>query len=198
LPHGAGTNVPEAVAEAARAFPDIRWGTAVIFVARALDGGWGFFNRALFNLYFHPDRKTAGREHRFSAVVENVADLRWRKAHVRTARFGRSESKELLDLIGEANDWRLREVIALQPQASEAWKQLWAARVVGDHDPVLIGHCQPGLLGIEEFLDVIRDSYLRSAQHVTRILTYFCPFAENGQPSEVVEASGLFHNCVCL
>ena len=57
-----------------------------VFVAKALNGSWGFFNRALFNLFFNPDK---GSGHRiegndFCAVVQSVADLRRGKGEVRT------------------------------------------------------------------------------------------------------------------
>src|SRR5205823_9770402 len=82
-------------------YPFTERGAEPIFVAKALNGSWGFFNRALFNLYFNPDK---GSGHRiegndFRAVVESVADLRAAAAQVRTFEFGPGQSNELLALV---------------------------------------------------------------------------------------------------
>src|SRR5262245_23760137 len=42
-------------------FPFTERGAEPIFVAKALNGSWGFFNRALFNLYFNPDKGSGHR-----------------------------------------------------------------------------------------------------------------------------------------
>ena len=59
-------------------YPYTERGAEPIFVAKALNGSWGFFNRALFNLYFNPDKGSGQRieGNDFLAVVESVADLR--------------------------------------------------------------------------------------------------------------------------
>src|SRR5262249_51867166 len=89
-------------------------GAEPIFVAKALNGSWGFFNRAVFNLYFNPDK---GSGHRiegndFRAIVESVADLRAGKSNVRTFEFGPAEGNELLALVTDSDEWRLSTVYA--------------------------------------------------------------------------------------
>src|SRR5262245_42369010 len=37
------------------AYPFTERGAEPVFVAKTLNGSWGFFNRALFNLFFNPD-----------------------------------------------------------------------------------------------------------------------------------------------
>src|SRR5262249_52331250 len=71
-------------------YPFTERGAEPVVVAKALNGSWGFFNRALFNLYFNPDK---GSGHRiegndFRAIVESVADLRAGKDPVQTFEFG--------------------------------------------------------------------------------------------------------------
>jgi fructose 1,6-bisphosphatase len=82
-------------------YPFSERGAEPIVVAKALNGSWGFFNRALFNLFFNSDK---GSGHRiegndFRAVVQSVADLRAGKPEVRTFVFGPGQSNELLALV---------------------------------------------------------------------------------------------------
>jgi fructose 1,6-bisphosphatase len=102
-----GREQEEALAVRRLDFPYTERGAEPIFVAKALNGSWGFFNRALFNLYFNPDK---GSGHRiegndFRAVVESVADLRDGKVAVRTFEFGPAEGNELLALVTDPYDW---------------------------------------------------------------------------------------------
>ena len=105
-------------------YPFTERGAEPIFVAKALNGSWGFFNRAVFNLYFNPDK---GSGHRiegndFRAVVENVADLREGRARVRTYEFGPAEGNELLALVTDPDDWRLSAVYAARGR-SLPWRR---------------------------------------------------------------------------
>src|SRR5262249_3156112 len=97
-------------------FPFTERGAEPIFVAKALNGSWGFFNRALFNVFFNPDK---GSGHRiegndFCAVVESVADLRAGKPRPRTFAFSVADGNELLALVTDPDDWRLSEVYAVK------------------------------------------------------------------------------------
>jgi fructose 1,6-bisphosphatase len=122
-------------------FPFTERGAEPIFVAKALNASWGCFNRALFNLYFNPDK---GSGHRiegndFRAVVESVADLREGKPRVRTFAFGPAESNELLALVTDPDDWRLSEVYAVRGRFGEGkYQHEPAARVGGARDPVCL------------------------------------------------------------
>src|SRR5205823_5429225 len=126
-------------------YPYTERGAEPILVAKALNGSWGFFNRALFNLFFNPDK---GSGHRiegndFRAVVESVADLRAGAGQVRTFEFGPGQSNELLALVTDPDDWRLSEVYAVKGRFGEGkYKDEPAARVGGGRDPVVIGRCQ--------------------------------------------------------
>src|SRR5262249_24458233 len=42
-------------------YPFTERGAEPVFVAKALNGSWGFFNRALFNLFFNPDKGSGHR-----------------------------------------------------------------------------------------------------------------------------------------
>src|SRR5262249_10820237 len=42
-------------------FPFTERGAEPIFIAKALNASWGFFNRAMFNLYFNPDKGSGHR-----------------------------------------------------------------------------------------------------------------------------------------
>jgi fructose 1,6-bisphosphate aldolase/phosphatase len=143
-------------------FPFTERGAEPIFVAKALNGSWGFFNRALFNLYFNPDK---GSGHRiegndFKAVVESVADLRAGKADVRTFEFGPAQSNELLALVTDPDDWRLSAVYAVRGRFGEGkYKDEPAALVGGGHDPVVIGRCQSGLPAVGEFTQAVAEFY---------------------------------------
>jgi fructose 1,6-bisphosphate aldolase/phosphatase len=143
-------------------FPFTERGAEPIFVAKALNGSWGFFNRALFNLYFNPDK---GSGHRiegndFRAVVESIADLRAGKTPVQTFEFGPAESNELLALVTDPDDWRLSEVYAVRGRFGEGkYKDEPAARVGGGRDPVCVGRCQSGLPAVGEFTQAVGEFY---------------------------------------
>jgi fructose 1,6-bisphosphate aldolase/phosphatase len=143
-------------------FPFSERGAEPIFVAKALNGSWGFFNRALFNLFFNPDK---GSGHRiegndFCAVVESVADLRAGKPHPRAFAFGVAESNELLALVTDPDDWRLSEVYAVKGRFGEGkYREEPAARVAGGRDPVMVGRCQSGLPAVGEFTQAVAEFY---------------------------------------
>jgi fructose 1,6-bisphosphatase len=143
-------------------FPFTERGAEPVVVAKALNGSWGFFNRALFNLFFNPDK---GSGHRiegndFRAVVESVADLRAGKAAVQAFTFGPGESNELLALVTDPDDWRLSEVYAAKGRFAEGkYKGEPAAKVGGGRDPVLIGRCQSGLPAVGEFTQAVAEFY---------------------------------------
>jgi fructose 1,6-bisphosphatase len=143
-------------------FPYTERGAEPIFVAKALNASWGFFNRALFNLYFNPDK---GSGHRiegndFLAVVESIADLRTGKTAVRTFQFGPAEGNELLALVTDSDEWRLSEVYAVKGRFGEGkYKDEPAARVAGGRDPVFIGRCQSGLPAVGEFTQAVAEFY---------------------------------------
>jgi fructose 1,6-bisphosphate aldolase/phosphatase len=133
-----------------------------IFVAKALNGSWGFFNRALFNLYFNPDK---GSGHRiegndFVAIVESVGDLRTGNLNPRTYTFGPAEGNELLALVTDPDDWRLSEVYAVKGRFAEGlYKGEPAARVAGGRDPVLVARCQSGLPAVGECTQAVAEFY---------------------------------------
>jgi fructose 1,6-bisphosphate aldolase/phosphatase len=143
-------------------YPFTERGAEPVFVAKALNGSWGFFNRALFNLYFNPDK---GSGHRiegndFCAVVESVEDLRAGKAEPRAFAFGPAEANELLALVTDPDDWRLSEVYAVKGRFGEGkYKDEPAARVGGGRDPVLVGRCQSGLPAVGEFTQAVGEFY---------------------------------------
>jgi fructose 1,6-bisphosphate aldolase/phosphatase len=143
-------------------YPFTERGAEPIFVAKALNASWGFFNRALFNLYFNPDK---GSGHRiegndFRAVVESIADLRAGKAPVRTFEFGPAEANELLALVTDSDEWRLSEVHAARGRFGEGkYRGEPAARVGGGRDPVLVGRCQSGLPAVGEFTQAVGEFY---------------------------------------
>jgi fructose 1,6-bisphosphate aldolase/phosphatase len=143
-------------------YPFTERGAEPIFVAKALNGSWGFFNRALFNLYFNPDK---GSGHRiegndFLAVVESVADLRTGRVPVRTFEFGPAEGNELLALVTDPDEWRLSEVYAVRGRFGEGkYADEPAARVGGGHDPVFVGRCQSGLPAVGEFTQAVGEFY---------------------------------------
>ncbi len=133
-----------------------------IFVAKALNGSWGFFNRALFNLFFNPDK---GSGHRiegndFCAVVQSVADLRDGTPDVRTFFFGPGDTNELLALVTDPDDWRLTAVYAVKGRFGEGkYREEPAALVGGCTDPVLVGRCQSGLPAVGEFTQAVAEFY---------------------------------------
>src|SRR5262245_27332211 len=143
-------------------YPYTERGAEPIFVAKALNGSWGFFNRALFNLYFNPDK---GSGHRiegndFRAIVESVADLRAGKTTPRAFEFGPGQENELLALVTDPDDWRLSEVYAAKGRFAEGkYRDEPAARVSGGRDPVLVGRCQSGLPAVGEFTQAVAEFY---------------------------------------
>jgi fructose 1,6-bisphosphate aldolase/phosphatase len=143
-------------------YPFTERGAEPVFVAKAINGSWGFFNRALFNLYFNPDK---GSGHRiegndFRAVVESVADLRAGKPQVRTFSFGPADGNELLALVTDPDDWRLSEVYAVKGRFGEGkYRAEPAAKVGGGRDPVLVGRCQSGLPAVGEFTQAVAEFY---------------------------------------
>ena len=143
-------------------YPYTERGAEPIFVVKALNGSWGFFNRALFNLFFNPDK---GSGHRiegndFRAVVESVADLRAGRTPVRAFTFGPAESNELLALVTDSDEWRLSTVYAVKGRFGEGkFKDEPAAKVAGGRDPVLIGRCQSGLPAVGEFTQAVAEFY---------------------------------------
>jgi fructose 1,6-bisphosphate aldolase/phosphatase len=143
-------------------YPYTERGAEPIFVAKALNGSWGFFNRALFNLYFNPDK---GSGHRiegndFLAIVESVHDLREGKPELRTYEFGPAAGNELLALVTDPDEWRLSEVYAVRGRFGEGkYCEEPAARVAGGKDPVFIGRCQSGLPAVGEFTQAVGEFY---------------------------------------
>jgi fructose 1,6-bisphosphate aldolase/phosphatase len=143
-------------------YPYTERGAEPVFVAKALNASWGFFNRAVFNLYFNPDK---GSGHRiegndFLAIVESIADLRAGKTPVRTFQFGPAEGNELLALVTDSDEWRLSEVYAVKGRFGEGkYKDEPAARVEGGRDPVFIGRCQSGLPAVGEFTQAVGEFY---------------------------------------
>ena len=137
-------------------------GAEPIFVAKAIDGSWGFFNRALFNLFFNPD-KGSGRRiegNDYLAVVESIEDLAAGKETIRTYEFGPSEMNELVALIADSEQWRLSGVYAVRGKfgVSEL-KDEPAALVGGSRHPVMIGRSQSGLPAIGEFTQSVGEFY---------------------------------------
>jgi fructose 1,6-bisphosphate aldolase/phosphatase len=143
-------------------YPFTERGAEPIVVAKALNGSWGFFNRALFNLYFNPDK---GSGHRiegndFRAVVESIADLRAGKTPVQTFEFGPGDSNELLALVTDPDDWRLSAVYAVKGRFGEGkYRDEPAALVGGGRDPVLVGRSQSGLPAVGEFTQAVAEFY---------------------------------------
>jgi fructose 1,6-bisphosphate aldolase/phosphatase len=137
-------------------------GAEPVFVAKALNGSWGFFNRAVFNLFFNPDK---GSGHRiegndFAAVVESVADLRAGKTQPRAFSFGPGDTNELLALVTDPDDWRLSEVYAVKGRFGAGPYRLEpAAKVGGGRDPILVGRCQSGLPAVGEFTQAVAEFY---------------------------------------
>jgi fructose 1,6-bisphosphate aldolase/phosphatase len=143
-------------------FPFTERGAEPLFIAKALNGSWGFFNRALFNLYFNPD-KGSGRRiegNDFAAVVERIADLKAGNTPVRTFEFGPGDGNELLALIADSDEWRLSAVYAVRGRFAEGpLKDEPAALVGGGRHPVLIGRSQSGLPAIGEFTQAVGEFY---------------------------------------
>jgi fructose 1,6-bisphosphate aldolase/phosphatase len=143
-------------------YPFTERGAEPIFIAKALNASWGFFNRAMFNLYFNPDK---GSGHRiegndFAAVVESIADLRAGKKDIRTFQFGPADGNELLALVTDPDEWRLSVVYAARGRFGEGkLKDEPAAIVAGGRNPVMIGRGQSGLPAIGEFTQAVGEFY---------------------------------------
>jgi fructose 1,6-bisphosphate aldolase/phosphatase len=143
-------------------YPFTERGAEPIFIAKALNASWGFFNRAMFNLYFNPDK---GSGHRiegndFMAIVESIADLKAGKKDVRTFEFGPSDGNELLALVTDPDEWRLSAVFAVKGRFGEGkLKDEPAAVVSGGRNPVMIGRGQSGLPAIGEFTQAVGEFY---------------------------------------
>jgi len=143
-------------------YPFTERGAEPIFVAKALNASWGFFNRAIFNLFFNPDK---GSGHRiegndFRAVVENIADLRGGRSPVRAFEFGPADGNELLALVTDPDEWRLTEVYAVRGRfGTGSYKDEPAARVGGGRNPVFIGRSQSGLPAVGEFTQAFGEFY---------------------------------------
>ena len=143
-------------------FPFTERGAEPIYVAKAINGSWGFFNRALFNLFFNPD-KGSGRRiegNYFSALVESIQDLRSAKSQVRTYEFGPGQMNELQSLVADADEWRLSKVYAVGGRFGEGdLKDEPAAMVEGNFSPILIGRSQSGLPAIGEYTQSTAEFY---------------------------------------
>jgi fructose 1,6-bisphosphate aldolase/phosphatase len=143
-------------------FPYTERGAEPIFVAKALNASWGFFNRALFNLFFNPDK---GSGHRiegndYVAVVESVADLAAGRAAARAFEFGPADGNELLALVTDPDEWRLTEVYAVRGKfGTGSCRDEPAARVAGGRNPVLVGRCQSGLPAVGEYTQAVGEFY---------------------------------------
>ena len=151
-------------------FPYTERGAEPIFVAKAINASWGFFNRGLFNLYFNPD-KGSGRRiegNDFLGIVESIEDLKSNKSEVRTFEFAPGHVNEMLALIADADEWRLSRVYAVRGKFGEGQlSKEPAAAVSGGVDPVWIGRSQSGLPAIGEFTQAAGEFF-------------FAPGGENG------------------
>lgn len=162
MPKGSFINFDATVNFRQLDYPFTERGAEPIFVAKALNGSWGFFNRTLFNLYFNPDK---GSGHRiegndFRAVVESVADLQAGKPVVRRFTFGPADTNELLALVTDPDEWRLSEVYAVKGRFGEGkYRAEPAAKVAGGQDPVMVGRCQSGLPAVGEFTQAVAEFY---------------------------------------
>lgn len=151
-------------------FPYTERGAEPIFVAKAINASWGFFNRGLFNLFFNPD-KGSGRRiegNDFLGIVESIEDLKSNKPEVRTFEFAPGYVNEMIALIADADEWRLSRVYAVRGKFGEGkLSEEPAAAVSGSVDPVLIGRSQSGLPAIGEFTQAAGEFF-------------FAPGGENG------------------
>lgn len=143
-------------------YPYTERGAEPIYVAKAIGGSWGFFNRAIFNLFFNPD-KGSGRRiegNDFLAIVESIDDLRSGSSKVRTYEFGPEHTNELMALIADAEEWRLSHVYAVKGKFGEGELADEPALVVeGSVNPVMIGRSQSGLPAIGEFTQATAEFY---------------------------------------
>ncbi len=137
-------------------------GAEPIFVAKAINGGCGFFNRAMFNLFFNPD-KGSGRRiegNDYLGIVESIEDLTAGKENIRTYEFGPGDLNELVALIADAEEWRLSRVYAVKGKFGTGdLKGEPAAIVEGSSDPFLIGRSQSGLPAVGEFTQIAGEFY---------------------------------------
>ena len=141
-------------------FPFTERGAEPIFAAKAINGGWGFFNRSIFNLFFNPD-KGSGRRiegNDYLGVVESIADLKSGKEALRTYEFGPGNLNEMVALIADADEWRLSRVYAVRGKFGESELCGEPAIVVeGAKNPVLVGRCQSGLPAVGEFTQAVGE-----------------------------------------
>lgn len=141
-------------------FPFTERGAEPIFAAKAINGSWGFFNRAVFNLFFNPD-KGSGRRiegNDYLGVVESIADLKSGVDTVRTYEFGPGNLNEMVALIADADEWRLSRVYAVQGKFAESeLHREPAVAVEGAKNPVLVGRSQSGLPAVGEFTQAVGE-----------------------------------------
>ncbi len=83
------------------AFPFTERGSEPIYIVKLINGAKGAFNRALFNLFFHPDKGSHQRLDgtRFLAIVENVPALMTGQKERRVFSFGDRPIEEKLFLL---------------------------------------------------------------------------------------------------
>ncbi len=143
-------------------FPFTERGAEPIFVAKALDAACGFFNRALFNLFFNPD-KGSGRRiegNDYLGVVESIEDLCSNRSVIRTYEFGPGQVNEMLALVADAEEWCLSRIYSVAGKFSQSELGDEPAAVVeGTFNPVLIGRSQSGLPAIGEFTQAVGEFY---------------------------------------
>ncbi len=143
-------------------YPYTERGAEPIYVAKAINASWGFFNRAVFNLCFNPD-KGSGRRiegNDFLAVVESIDDLRRGQENVRTYEFGPEHTNEMVALIADADEWRLSRVYAVRGKFGEGdLADEPAIAVAGSIHPVMIGRSQSGLPAIGEFTQATAEFF---------------------------------------
>lgn len=141
-------------------FPFTERGAEPIFAAKAINGSWGFFNRAVFNLFFNPD-KGSGRRiegNDYLGVVESIADLKSGRDDVRTYEFEPGNLNDLVALIADADEWRLSRVYAVRGKFGESEMRGEPALVVeGAKNPVLVGRSQSGLPAVGEFTQAVGE-----------------------------------------
>ena len=143
-------------------YPYTERGAEPIYIAKAINGSWGFFNRAVFNLFFNPDkgsgRRVEGND--FLAVVESIDDLRNGHDNVRTYEFGPEHTNEMVALIADADEWRLSRVYAVKGKFGEGALAHEPALIIdGSVNPVMIGRSQSGLPAVGEFTQATAEFY---------------------------------------
>lgn len=82
-------------------FPFSERGAEPLFIAKLIGGALGGFNRALFNLFFHPDKGSHQRLDgtRFIALVEHIPTLLEGRTKRRIYFFGDRPAEEILHLL---------------------------------------------------------------------------------------------------